>query len=339
MEEAWVSESTVIIVAHSDTIGKILREQLTQDACVCVVVRDVASFEAALRTKVHVALVLLDAMIVARDEGGRERPFWHILASRQTLAMPILCFNSAKSMPTDTPLFTPPTETMTIASPQDFQAVARIIRTYLELFERQPALADAISSLLIPTIKGTFQEFSYEAVLKLIELGAHTGVLIVRDGIRLGLLACEAGQVVHALAGPSTGQDAFNSLFTWRNARFAFFYGMTLGKRTVKYGMDNLILEANRIDDEVADLADKLPPHSYVRRVKGYTDQLPGRRLTLAEWEVLSMVDRYHIVHDLLSRSHLSSIVVMKALRSLMSEHLVEVVTADQPGQLAVDRV
>ena len=328
-----MSTSTVIIIAQSDTLSKILREQLADDACQCIIVRDIASFESALRTNVHVALLLLDVQTMGRDDTGRERPFWQILASRTALAMPILCFTSANSTPTDTPLFTPPSETMTIASPQDFAKVGKIIRTYLELFERQPALADAIAGTFIPSIRGSFAEFSIYTVLKLIELGAHTGVVIIRDGIHIGLLACEAGQIVHALAGPATGQDAFSALFTWRTATFAFFFGMMLGKHTVKYGMENLILEANRVDDEVTDIAARLPPHIYVRRVKGYTDQLPGRRLTIAEWEVLSMVDRYHIVNDLVSRSHLSSIQVMKALRSLMKEKLVEAVTADQPGQ------
>jgi phosphoketolase len=75
-----------------------------------------------------------------------------------------------------------------------------------------------------------------------------------------------------------------------------------------------------------------------VRRVKGYTDQLPGRRLTISEWEVLSMVDRYHIVRDIINRSHMSEIVVMKALRSLINEKLVEIVTADQ-HHLVADRI
>jgi hypothetical protein len=333
------SESTVIIAAQSEVISNILRKELAHDPCSCLAVRDAAGFDHALRTTPRVALALLDVMIMARDEHGRERPLWQILATRQSSSMPVICFSSTAGVSSDTPLFTPPPETMTIASPQDFLAVASIVRTYLELFERQPALSDAIAGHFIPSIKGSFQEFDIEAVLRLLELGAHTGVIIVRDGIHIGLLACEDGRVVHALAGPATGQDAFNALFTWHQGRFAFFYGMMLGKHTVRNGLENLILEANRTDDEVSDLAEKLPPHSYVRRVKGYTDQLPGRRLTLAEWEVLSLVDRYHIVHDLLSRSHLSNIVVMKALRSLMREHLVEVVTADQPGVLMMDRV
>ncbi len=100
---------------------------------------------------------------------------------------------------------------------------------------------------------------------------------------------------------------------------------------------ENLILEANRLDDEVTDLATILPPNSYIRRVRGYTDQLPGKEFSIAELEVLAMVDDYHIVRELLGRSRHGEIVVMKALRALLHKGLIEVVPLGDPRYLVAD--
>lgn len=335
-----MSQTAVIIVEQSEVVAKILCNVLATDNCRCAVVQNPAMFEETCRAQAPVGLILVDVMAVARDETGREVPFWKLLVQRMPVPVPVLCFSGTNSTPTDTPLFTAPPETMTIASPQDFRAVAHIVQAYLSVFTRQPQVLAAIAGTLLPSLRGSLEEFDLESITKLIELGDHCGVLLLRDRLQIGLIAFEHGQPVHAMVGSSIGKDAVITIFnSWRQAQFIFCRDILLGEHTISHGLENLILEASRLGDEVSDLVANLPPQSYLRRVKGYTDQLPGKRLTLPEWEVLSMVDRYHIVSELINRARMSEIVVMKALRALIQKHLVEIVTADHPEYSLAQRV
>lgn len=323
-----MSEAVVIIVEPNEAIGNIFSQHLADVPCRCIVLHDPRHLDAAVRAEPP-TLVLLDIMATVHDEQGPERPLWQSLAARPLLPFLTLCFSRTSSTPTDTPLFSAPSETITVASPQDYRGVARLIGLYLALFERQPYLVDALAGTLLPSVHGSIQEFSFEDVLKLIEQGGHTGLLLLRDGVATGIVACEDGQIVHAMSGPLVGREAFTTLYLGRNAQFFFFTGVQLGEHSITHDVNNLILEASRMGDEVTDITATMPPNASIRRVKGYTDQLPGKRLSMLEWEILSVVDRYHIVRELLRRSHHPEFTVMRTLRSLMNRQLIEVVPAE----------
>jgi hypothetical protein len=329
-----VSHITVVIVEPSQIVANIIRRSLEESGYRCVLVREPAAFDAALGMDDPIGVVLLDVLATMTDTAGYDRPLWQILAERPPLPMPVLCFTGTNSTPTDTPLFSAPPETMTIASPADFNAVTRIMQGYLALMQRQPLLATALAGKLLPSLRGTVREFSFESLLQLVQMGDHSGTLILRDGLHTGIIAFEAGQVVHALAGALTRKEAVFTVFKWTRAHFAFYRGLALGEHTITDAVENLILEATRLDDEVTDLALTLPPNSYIRRVRGYTDQLPGKEFSIAELEVLAMVDDYHIVRELVSRSRHGEIVVMKALRALLHKGLIEIVPLGDPRYL-----
>jgi hypothetical protein len=291
-----VKDST-IVVEQGEIVASILRDQISPDLCTVIAVHDIATFEALTRTHPRIVLALVDIDVMTRDERGQDRPFWQLLANRATLTMPLLYFTGNPEVKSDTPLFTPPSDTLTVASPPDFAGLAQVIHTYVKLFECQPLLYDILGGVYSPSLTSNFAEIDAEGLFTLISLGAHSGIIIVRDGIHTGFLACENGQIIHAITGVSRGKEAFCTIFTWRNARFAFYQGLHLGERSMNHGIENLVLEANRVDDEVSEFEESLPPNSMIRRIKGFTDQLPGRRLTLNEWEILSLVEGYHSNH------------------------------------------
>ncbi len=332
-----MNQFTVIIVEPSQIVANIIRRSLEESGYRCVLVRQPAAFEAALGMDAPIGLVLLDVLATITDNTGTDRPLWQILAERPPLPMPVLCFTGANSTPTDTPLFSAPRETMPIASPADFTAVTRVIHSYLRLMQRQPLLVSALAGRLLPSMRGTLSDFSFESLLLLAQMGDHSGTLLLRDGLHTGIIAVEQGRVVHALAAALTRKDALFTMFKWTRARFAFYRGLDLNEHSMTDSTENLILEANRLDDEVTDLATILPPNSYIRRVRGYTDQLPGKEFSIAELEVLAMVDDYHIVRELLGRSRHGEIVVMKALRALLHKGLIEVVPLGDPRYLVAD--
>ncbi len=324
-----MSEVSIIIVEQSCVVADFIRARLAGKPYQFVSVRDPAQFDAALRTRGVIALALIDVHAVGRDATGRERPFWQVLAARSALTMPVVCFSGAPGTPSDTPLFTAPPETVSVADPQDFPAIARVVQEYAELAISHPLLFEALKGALLPSLRGTLQDFSLESVLTLIKYGPHTGLLLLRDGAHTGIVACEDGDVAHALLGATSGKQAAVSLCQWQDARFTFFEGLTLGVHSVRNVMEDLLLESNRQRDEANAFVASLPPQSFVRRVRGYTDLLPGKNLNQAEWEVLSLVDHYHVVSELMARSRAGSLGVMQALRKLLKMELIEVISVD----------
>ncbi len=331
-----MSQLAVSIIEPSQIVAAIIRKSLENTPYRCIVMREMAN----LHTQENIGLVLLDVMATMPDATGLERPIWKILMEQPPLPMPVLCFTGSNSTPSDTPLFTAPAETMTIAAPGDFTAVMRIIQTYLTLFERQPLLREGLAGTLRPSLRGSLREFSVENLLKMVSAGSYTGVLVLQDGIHTGIIACEKGEVIHAMVGALARKEAIFSVFKWHIGSFAFFRSLQLGERTISHGVENLILEANRLDDEVTELAGRLPLSAYVQRVRGYVDLLPGKEFTMHEVEVLAVIDQHHIVRDLISRfPREGEIVVMKALRALLEKQLIEVAPLGDPRYLIPEQV
>lgn len=322
-----LSDSAIIIIEQNTVIADILRQTLANGGLEYHSIPDITAFDVLQRTSPNIALILINIMATGRDEYGRDRPLWHILASRAALPIPVLCYTSSTSTPSDTPLFTAPPETITVASPSDFAEVAQIARNYVALFQRQSLLFAALQGNYLPSMRSTFREFGLDAIIRFLNSEEHTGIIILREGIRTGIIATEKGRVVHALVGAITGKDAFISMFRWKEAAISYFDAMAIGENSIRIGIENLLLEAVSMDDEVQDLIAMIPKNSYVRRVSSYTDQLMKTRLTRTEFEILELLDRYHIVVDLVSRSHMSEVTVLKTLRMLMRNKLIEIVT------------
>ncbi len=323
-----MEQLAVIVVEPSQIVATILRRTL-EPGVRCVVMRDAATFEATASTHAPIGLVLLDVMALLPDATLRERPFWHLLMERPPLPVPILCFSGTSSTPTDTPLFSLPAETLTIAAPDDFTNVGRTIAAYLATLRRSTGLREALAGTLRPSMHGTFTEFPPEALLRMADLGGYTGTLLARNGLATGIIAFAGGQVVHAIAGALTGREAVFSINGWTSAPFAFFRGLDLGERTMHGKADDLILEANRLGDEASDVAANLTPSSYLRRPQSFADHLPGKEYTMSELDALALVDQYHLVREVVAHARHGELLAMKALRGLWQKGLIEVVAAE----------
>lgn len=325
-----MSAFNVLVIEPNTFVATVLCSQLQRLGCTGTVI-DPLQMEALVAAG-GVHLIAISADVMARDQHGRERPFWHILAMRSGLPVPVLCYSGNSQSSAETPLFTAPPGTMLVGSPQDFQVLATIIQRHCALFTRHVGLADALAGRCLPALSGNFAEFNFDAVLKLFQLNDHSGVLLLRHGLHAGILAIEQGEVVHALVGSLMGRDAFCELFRWETADFVFLRGMLLGERSVQENLDSLLLEAISTGDEANDMLSTLISlQSYVQRVRGYTDQLQNQRLTPIELKVLWMVDRFHIVNDLIRSVDGSSVMALKALRKLILAGLVEVLPLQQP--------
>jgi Domain of unknown function (DUF4388) len=324
-----MNKRTIIIAEKVEVVATLIRKDLEAINGTALTIKDPSAFDAVTRLHPEVRLALVDVGLMDATT-GRERPFWQTLATRPYLPLHILCFTDSRSAASDTPLFTPPTGTVTAASPAHFKKLAATIEAYLQLYERNPLLFEALTGQYMPSLRGNFQEWRAESILTLLNMGGNSGVLLVRDGVTLGLIGLKKGEIVHALAGTTGGKEAFCTMVLWRNAQFAFFPDVQLEGPRIQENIVNLMLEANRSDDEVSEVARDITPQTHLQRVKRFGEELLGHRLLMAEWTVLNLVERYPRVSDLMSAaasSHvrLTNVQVMKAIRSLQNAQLIEI--------------
>lgn len=315
----------VYLIEERDHIVQTLCQQL-QDVCTCHVVHPALLTEESLNPSFPPSLLLIDIAALSRDAQGIERPVWHAYSDRPHLPTFILCFTTASASSAGDDLFTPPAGTTIVATATDLEAFSEAVRRYLGIFARHPVLLEAVRGQYRPSIQGDFMDIQQEALLNMLAVGSYTGILILREGVSTGLIACKEGKVVQAIVGFLTGREAFCHLFTWHKARFAFYRDIMLTGDAMRADMEELILEANRLTDEMSDFAATFPPHSVIQRVRGQTQMLLGRDMSGAEWRVLNLIDHVHALDDIIAQAAMGRTRTIHALRSLLKAHLIEIV-------------
>ena len=86
-----------------------------------------------------------------------------------------------------------------------------------------------------------------------IQLKAHnlfSGCILVEYGSRRGEIYFQNGEVVHAVQGERTGEEAFYAIMTWPGGRFDFQDGVMPNRRSIEVRLTHLLLEAHRLMDE-----------------------------------------------------------------------------------------
>lgn len=219
-----------------------------------------------------------------------------------------------------------PPGTLSVKSPQDFQSLAKIVRNYLNPLAANPMLRLLLDGDYLPSMTGSLEQFALDDLFQLFKLGGHTGILVLRDGGRLGVLGLVDGEVVHAFADSAQGREAIYTIFSWKRANFSFYKDLTLPERTVNVSTEHLVLEASRRGDESLELRNKIPsPNTLILRAPRLTDTLPSQQLSMAEWRVLAVIGRRNTVADIIKLSGISEFSALKILDALLSRGLVKV--------------
>jgi pSer/pThr/pTyr-binding forkhead associated (FHA) protein len=104
-------------------------------------------------------------------------------------------------------------------------------------------------------LSGSFEQIPPFAVLQILEMGRHTGLLSVEGTGGSGGIWLEEGRLIHAESEKGEGLDAAIEMAQDTSGRFLFEPGGAPAKRSVDASVTEVILEASRLLDEAA-----LPP-------------------------------------------------------------------------------
>ncbi len=103
----------------------------------------------------------------------------------------------------------------------------------------------------ITGLAGKFDHLELQHVIQIACLAGITATILVRQRNQKGYIYVRRGQILHAVVGGLTGQEAVNEMVFWRVGRFDLKHGVSNSiPRTLAINSTGVILEATRVLDE-----------------------------------------------------------------------------------------
>lgn len=99
---------------------------------------------------------------------------------------------------------------------------------------------------------GAVSGMSLVDLLQMKGMGRFTGRIAIDRGGQTGLLFFRDGEVVHAELGKKFGKDAFVAIVSWGDGTFRAEPKITTTQQTINESLQFLLLDALRIQDELA---------------------------------------------------------------------------------------
>lgn len=136
-------------------------------------------------------------------------------------------------------------------------------------------------------------------------------------------------------------ENSIYNLFLWKNARFVYKDSEINTKAMAgrKFNTMNILLEASRRIDELEVLKKKIPDDNAVLKRTGSKEKDITAELSGDEQRLLSLVNGYATVGRILDQTGWDYFSVYKAIYSLVSCGLAEIVSSLPPEELAAQAV
>ena len=99
---------------------------------------------------------------------------------------------------------------------------------------------------------GKLDQFDLVDIIQLCCISKRTGRLQIARGIERGVLYLRGGQIIQAVSGELTGDEAAYEIIGWSSGQFSFDDGLQPEEQTIHSGWEHLIMEAVRRRDERA---------------------------------------------------------------------------------------
>jgi len=178
---------------------------------------------------------------------------------------------------------------------------------------------------------GDLKNFSLADILEMLQMGKRTGALSIRHGEEIGTLFFRKGELVHATHRNMTGEEAAYNLLGWKTGRFRFDTTIYPTRRSIEISATNLILEAARRTDELADLQTELPPPDTVLHFAKVAGKVDDIHLSADEWKVLSLVDGHRSIAGVCAESDLDEVSTLQIIEKLLGIGLLQREGDDPP--------
>lgn len=177
------------------------------------------------------------------------------------------------------------------------------------------------------TFQGNLALMALPELLQMMVANRSSGILeLTRDQLA-GRIYCKDGRMVYAQLGPVETEKAVFRMLTWKDADFEFRpdeFDPAQFERQILMSVENILMEGFRQMDELDKLGPEIPPRRIKLRLL-ITDNAALEQLPPAVKAVLRSIVRYQSVGEILDRTPLYDLDVVKILIVLRRKKLIGV--------------
>ena len=185
----------------------------------------------------------------------------------------------------------------------------------------------AVTSPRKKTFQGNLALMGLPELLQMMVANRSTGILeLTRDALA-GAIYCREGRMIYATLGPVENEKAVFRMLAWKDADFEFRpdgFDPARFERQISMSVENILMEGFRQMDELEKLGPEIPPRRIRLRLL-ITDNAVLDQLPPAVKAVLRSVVRYQAVGEILDRTPLYDLDIVKILIVLRRKKLIGV--------------
>ncbi len=173
-------------------------------------------------------------------------------------------------------------------------------------------------------IKGNLKDFKLEEILQMIVSGKKSGKLEINSHGRRYRVYFKNGEILHASAPYSNGEDAIKDIFLENYGHFEFIQNIILPPKTIKKNNTEIIFQGLSVRDECADVKDIFLGTAKLISSPNSTDDEVS--ITEEEWKILKNIAEQKDINEILEKEELSYYKACRILKNLIKKGLLKVV-------------
>ena len=171
-------------------------------------------------------------------------------------------------------------------------------------------------------VLGDLSQAKFFDILKPLLAGKKDGRLIIK-GKNEGSVYLEEGNVVHAKAGDSSGEDAFDTIMGWRSGKCTFETDTSPEDRTILIPTEQLLLNWSYRKQEWEKIRKMLPSSDIVFRMS-LQNNPEDKNIKAEHWNVLALANGIRTVGEIAESLGWDEFKASKAVFQLIQAGLLE---------------
>ena len=175
-------------------------------------------------------------------------------------------------------------------------------------------------------IKGNLKDFKLEEILQMITSGKKSGKLEINSHRRRYRIYFKNGEILHAGAPFSNGEDAIKDVFLETYGAFEFIQNIILPPKTIKKNNTEIIFQGLSVREECSEIKD-----IFTGEVKLITTNSPSGEVSISEkeWKILKSLAEQKNINEILEKEELSYYKACKILKNLVNKGLLKTVKTE----------
>ncbi len=175
-------------------------------------------------------------------------------------------------------------------------------------------------------IKGSLKDFKLEEVIQMITAGKKSGKLEINAHRRRYRIYFKNGELLHASAPFSTGEDAIKDVFLETYGVFEFIQNIILPPKTIKKNNMEIIFQGISVREECGETKNIFTEND---RLITSDNTVGNVSISEEEWKILKNIAEQKSINDILEEEGLSYYKACQTLKSLVTKGLLKIMKTE----------